>query len=332
MNSNKKVAACTGSTGQTASYLIEVLLNEGYEVYGLMRRSSSFSTGRIDHIYNHPNLHLVYGDLSDSLSIVDFVNKSKPDIFINAGAMSHVAVSFQNPEYTFDINATGTMRCLEAIRKYSPNTRFLQCSTSELFGSSPPPQNEQTPFRPRSPYSASKLAAWAATINYREAYNMFACNSISFNHESPRRGETFITRKITRGATRIKLRLQDKLVIGNSSARRDWLHAKDVAKAIYLMLAADKPEDYVIASGEMHSVQELIEMVFNKLDLDWKQYIEFDPKYLRPTEVDALCGDSTKIRTELGWKPEYNFEQLIDEMIFEDMKLAQKEKLIKDNS
>lgn len=329
--SNKRSIAITGISGQTGSYLGELFLNEGYNVYGLIRRTSSFSTGRIDHIYNNTNFHLIYGDLSDSLSIIDFINKAKPDLFINAAAMSHVKVSFDIPEYTFDINATGVIRCLEAIKNYSPHTRFLQCSTSELFGSTPPPQNEKTAFHPRSPYSCSKIAGFWATVNYREAYNLFACNSISFNHESPRRGETFVTRKLVRGFTRIKLGLQNELIIGNSSARRDWLHALDVSRAIYLILNADKPDDYVISSDEMHSVQEFIEIVANKLDLDWQKYIKFDPKYLRPTEVDALCGDSSKIRSELGWKPTYSFDDLINEMIESDLKLAQEEKLIKDN-
>lgn len=321
------VACLTGISGQTGSYLAELLLEKDYKVYGLIRRSSNFNTQRIDHIFNHPNLHLRYGDLADANSIANLIEEAQPKLFINAGAQSHVKVSFDIPAYTFDINATGTIRCLEAIRKYSSGTKFLQCSTSELFGSSPPPQNENTPFYPRSPYGAAKIGAYWATVNYREAYGLFACNSISFNHESPRRAETFVTRKITRAATRIKLGLQDRLVLGNLKSKRDWSHAKDITNAIYLMLMADSPNDYVISSGEMHTIQEFVELVFERLDLDWKQYVETDPKYLRPSEVDALCGDSTKIRTELGWEPEYNFKALINEMVDSDMELAVRELL-----
>ena len=327
---NEKNVAITGINGQTGSYLAELFLNRGYTVYGLIRRSSTFTTDRIDHIYDNPNLHLVYGDLSDSSSIVSFITISKPTLFINAGAQSHVKVSFDIPIYTFDIDATGVIRCLEAIRIHSPQTRFLQCSTSELFGSSPPPQNESTPFHPRSPYGSAKIAGYWATVNYREAYGLFACNSISFNHEGPRRHETFVTRKITRAAAKIKLGLQDKLVLGNLDAKRDWSHAADIADAMHLILTANAPDDYVISSDEMHSVREFVEIVFDKLDLDWKKYVEFDKRYLRPSEVDALCGDSSKIRTKLGWNPKYNFERLIDEMVKCDLELARKDKIVKD--
>jgi len=322
-----KKACITGITGQTGSYLAEILLEKGYEVHGLLRRSSSFNTGRIDHIYD--DLHLTYGDLSDYGSITNWVIKTTPDIFVNCGAQSHVRVSFDIPEYTVDIGATGVIRCLEALANFSPGTHFVQCSTSELWGSSPPPQNENTPFHPRSPYAVAKIAGYWGTVNYRESGKLFAANSISLNHESKRRGETFVTRKITRAATRIKLGLQDKLVLGNLDAKRDWNHAKDVANAIYLMATAPAPDDWVVASGEMHSVRDFLELVFAKLDLDWTQYVEFDPKYLRPTEVDALCGDSTKIRTRLGWTPEYTFDQLVDEMIEHDLGLANTEKKLR---
>lgn len=326
------VACITGITGQTGSYLAELLLNKGYKVYGLKRRSSSFNTERLDHVYQdkHVNdrLELIYGDLADYSSLVSLLGDTKPSLFFNMGAMSHVRVSFDIPEYTMDVTGTGVMRCLEAIRKVSPQTRFLQASSSEMFGAEPPPQHEKTPFHPRSPYAVAKVAGYYATINYREAYGMFATNAISFNKESPRRGETFVTRKITRAATRIKLGLQNKLYLGNLSAKRDWHHAQDAAKAMIMMLEANEPDDYCIAAGEMHSVQEFVELVFTKLDLDWKQYVEIDPKYFRPSEVDALCGDSTKLRTKLGWAPQYTFDQLVDEMISCDMKLAVNEKLI----
>ena len=322
-------ACITGITGQTGSYLAELLLEKGYEVHGLIRRASSFNTGRIDHIFDR--LHLTYGDLSDYSSISSWVSDLIPELFLNTGAMSHVKISFDIPEYTMDIGATGVIRCLEALRRNSPYTRFLQCSSSELFGSNSPPQNENTPFHPRSPYGAAKIAAYWATVNYREAYGMFAVNSISFNHESVRRSENFVTRKITRGATRIKMGLQEKLVLGNLDAKRDWSHAKDVARAMLMMLDAENPEDWVVSSGENHSVKEFAEMVFDKLKLDWKKYISINKRYFRPSEVDALQGDSTKIRTKLGWKPEYSFEQLVDEMIAHDLKLARDEKILKNS-
>jgi len=321
-----KTACITGITGQTGSYLADLLVDEGYEVHGLVRRTSSFNTGRIDHIYD--KLHLTYGDLADYSSLTNWIGDLKPDLLFNMGAMSHVRVSFDVPEFTMDVTGTSVMRILEAIRKTSPKTRFLTASTSELFGSTPPPQNETTPFHPRSPYAVAKLAGYWATINYREAYDLFATNAIMFNTESVRRGETFVTRKITRAATRIKLGLQDKLVLGNCSAKRDWNHNKDTVRGMLMMLTADEPDDYVLASGEMHSVQEFLELVFAKLDLDWKQYVEIDERYYRPTEVDALCGDSTKIRTKLGWEPQYTFTDLVNEMVEHDLELARKEKLI----
>lgn len=328
-----KTACITGITGQTGSYLCDLLLDQGYQVYGLKRRSSSFNTERIDHVYtddhSHNMLEMAFGDLSDYSSLSSWIGDIKPDLLFNMAAQSHVRVSFDIPEYTMDITGTGVIRALEAIRKCSPKTRFLTASSSEMFGSSIPPQNELTRFQPRSPYAVAKVAGYHATVNYREAYGLHACNAISFNHESSRRGETFVTRKITRAATRIKLGLQKKLYLGNLDAKRDWSHAADVADAMVRIITAPVADDYVIASGEMHSVREFAELVFAKLALNYSDYIEFNPAYLRPSEVDALCGDPTKIMTNLGWKPQYNFEQLIDEMVESDMKLAEKEKILK---
>lgn len=324
-----KTACITGITGQTGSYLCDMLLSKGYKVYGLKRRSSSFNTDRIDHLGG--KINLTYGDLADYSSVSSWIGDIKPDLFFNMGAQSHVRVSFDIPEYTMDITGTGVLRVLEAIRKNSPHTRFLTASSSEMFGSTPPPQNEATPFHPRSPYGVAKVAGYYMTINYREAYGLHACNAISFNHESPRRGETFVTRKITRAATRIKLGLQDKLYLGNLDAKRDWSHAADVAEAMYKIITAPSPDDYVVSSGEMHSVEEFARMVFDKLNLNYEDYIELDEHYLRPSEVDALCGDSSKLINNLGWQPKYNFEQLVDEMIEYDMELAKKEKLIADH-
>ncbi len=331
-----KTAVITGITGQTGSYLSEILLDEGYKVYGLRRRSSTFNTERIDHVLEDPHvdsrLELIYGDLSDASSIISLVSDVKPDLFFNTAAQSHVRVSFEIPEYTFDINSTGTIRCLEAIRRFSPGTRFVQSSTSELYGSTPAPQNESTPFHPRSPYAASKIAAYWATINYREAYGIHASNAVSHNHESSRRGGTFVTKKITQAAARIKYGLQDKLYLGNLEARRDWSYAKDIAKAQYLMATTDLPaDDYVVGSGESHSVQEFLEIVFEKVGLEIKDYVEFDPRYLRPSEVDHLEADPAKIKRVLGWKPEYSFIELVDEMIEYDLEMAKKEKLLLEN-
>jgi GDPmannose 4,6-dehydratase len=328
-------ACITGITGQTGSYLCDLLLAKGYKVYGLKRRSSSFNTERIDHVYTNPNvaknLNLTYGDLADYSSLAQWIGDIKPDLFFNMGAQSHVRVSFDVPEYTLDITGNSVLRVLECIRRSSPKTQFLTASSSEMFGASPPPQNEQTLFHPRSPYGIAKVAGYFLTVNYREAYGIHASNAISFNHESPRRGETFVTKKITRAATRIKLGLQNKLYLGNLSAQRDWSHAADIAEAMYKIVTAPPAGDYVVASGEMHSVEEFAKLVFSKLELDYTQYVDFDPRLTRPAEVDALCGDSSKIRKELGWEPKYTFEALIDEMIEYDMALARKEKLIEDN-
>lgn len=326
-----KSCIISGISGQIGSYLCELLLSKGYKVYGIKRRSSSLNTERIDHLYDNPNLKLIYGDLSDYSSLSTLISDVKPDLFFNLAAMSHVKVSFEIPEYTFDVTGTGVIRILEAIRKHSPNTRFLTASSSEMFGSEPAPQSELTRFHPRSPYAVAKVAGYYATINYREAYNLFAVNSINFNTESPRRGPTFVTKKTTTAAVRCKLGLQDKLYLGNLKAKRDWSHAKDVADAMYKIITAPTPDDYVVSSGEMRSIEEFVDIVFNKLGMNYKDYVEFDPRLLRPTEVDALCGDSSKLRNALGWKPKYTFDMLIDEMIESDMKLAINEKLIKDN-
>lgn len=330
-----KTACITGITGQTGSYLCDLLLNHNYKVYGLKRRSSSLNTERLNHVYTDPhldkNLELIYGDLSDYSSLSGLVGSIKPDLFFNMAAQSHVRVSFDIPEYTMDITGTGVIRILEAIRKNSPKTKFLTASSSEMFGSSPPPQNELTRFQPRSPYGVAKVAGYYATINYREAYGLHACNAVSFNHESSRRGETFVTRKITMAATRIKLGLQHKLYLGNLDAQRDWSHASDVAEAMFKIIQAPTADDYVIASGEMHSVREFAKIVFDKLGMDYLDYVEFDERYLRPSEVDALCGDASKLKTNLEWSPKYTFDMLIDEMIAGDLELARREKVIRDN-
>jgi GDPmannose 4,6-dehydratase len=327
-----QTACITGITGQTGSYLADLLLDKGYYIYGLKRRSSLLNTSRIDHLYTDPHkngrLELEYGDLSDYSSLSSWIGDIKPDLFFNMAAMSHVKVSFEIPEYSMDITGTGVIRILEAIRKNSPKTHFLQASSSEMFGNSPPPQNENTKFLPCSPYAVAKTSGYYATVNYREAYKLFTCNAISFNHEGPRRGETFVSRKITMAAARIKLGLQEKLYLGNLKAKRDWSHAADVATAMYLIITAPRADDYIVASGEMHSVEEFVNIVFDKLGLDHKKHVETDSRYMRPSEVDALCGDSSKIRHNLGWSPQYSFEQLIDEMIASDMKLAENEKLL----
>jgi len=330
-----KKALLTGITGQDRSYLTEFLLNKGYEVHGLIRRSSTFNTERIDHLYHDyhdpdARLFLHYGDLSVSAQLMDLLHSIKPDEIYNLGAQSHVRVSFDMPEYTGDVTALGTLRILEAIRKTGIETKFYQASSSEMFGAAPPPQNEKTVFQPRSPYAAAKVYAYYIVQNYRDAYGIFAANGILFNHESPRRGETFVTRKITRAATQIKLGLKDKLFLGNLEAKRDWGFAGDYVEAMWLMLQQEKPDDFVIATGETHSVREFAEMVFSKLNLDYKKYVEIDKRYFRPTEVDALLGDSTKARKILGWQPRISFEQLVDMMIASDMEMAQKEKTLFD--
>lgn len=337
--SGKKRALITGITGQDGSYLVELLLDKGYEVHGIIRRASSFNTERIDHLYRDPHepdvrLFLHYGDLADGTALRRILEKVTPDEVYNLGAQSHVKVSFDEPEYTVDVGALGSLRMLEAIRDYRDRTghdvRFYQASSSEMFGATPPPQNETTLFHPRSPYACAKVYSYWQTVNYRESYGLFACNGILFNHESERRGETFVTRKITRAATRIKLGLQDKLRLGNLAARRDWGHAADYVRAMWMMLQADEPDDYVVATGRQYSVQEFADSVFDKLYLDPQEFIEVDPRYFRPAEVDSLCGDATKIHQKLGWQPEISFERMIDRMITHDMELARQEKTLRD--
>jgi GDPmannose 4,6-dehydratase len=330
-----KTAFITGITGQDGSYLAELLLEKGYAVHGLIRRASTFNTDRIDHLYKdfhdpEARVFLHYGDLSVSGQITDLLHDIKPDEIYHLGAQSHVRVSFDIPEYTGDITGLGTLRLLEAIRKTDIKTRFYQASSSEMFGAAPPPQSETTPFQPQSPYAAAKVYAYYIAKNYREAYKIFACNGILFNHESPRRGETFVTRKITRAATRIKLGMQKKLYLGNLEAKRDWGYAGDYVEAMWLMLQQEKPDDYAIATGETHSVREFVEKVFAKLDMDYHDYVEIDPKYFRPTEVDVLLGDSTKAQKALGWKPKVAFEKLVEMMIATDMEMANKEKTLLD--
>jgi GDPmannose 4,6-dehydratase len=321
-----KKALITGITGQDGSYLTELLLGKGYEVYGIIRRASTFNTERIDHIYQDPHergrrLHLVYGDLNDASSLNKILRDVEPDEIYNLGAQSHVRVSFDIPEYTAEVGGLGTLRLLEAIRETGLHkTRFYQASSSELFGKAQEvPQRETTPFYPRSPYGVAKLYAYWITVNYRESYGLFACNGILFNHESQRRGETFVTRKITRAAASIKLGLQDKLYLGNLEAKRDWGHAKDFVTAMWLMLQQDEPDDYVIATGETHSVREFLDEAFGHLDLDWKQYVEIDQRYFRPAEVDLLIGDASKARRKLGWEPKITFKELAGMMVDADL-------------
>ena len=330
-----KKTLITGITGQDGSYLAEFLLNKGYEVHGLIRRSSTFNTGRIDHLYKdmhdpEARMYLHYGDLSVSAHLTNLLSDIKPDEIYHLGAQSHVRVSFDTPEYTGDITGLGTIRLLEAIRKTGIRAKFYQASSSEMFGAAPPPQSELTPFQPQSPYAAAKVYSYYVVKNYREAYNIFACNGILFNHESPRRGETFVTRKITRAAARIKLGLQKKLYLGNLDAKRDWGFAGDYVEVMWMMLQQDKPDDFAIATGETHSVREFVERVFEKLDLDYRRYVEIDERYFRPTEVDVLLGDSTKAQETLGWKPKTNFDQLINMMVKTDLELAEKEKVLHD--
>jgi GDPmannose 4,6-dehydratase len=330
-----KKAFLTGITGQDGSYLAELLLNKGYEVHGLIRRSSSFNTERIDHLYHDfhtpdTRLFLHYGDLSVSGQLMDLLHSVQPDEIYHLGAQSHVRVSFDMPEYTGDVTGLGTLRILEAIHKTGIKTKFYQASSSEMFGAASPPQSEKTIFQPRSPYAAAKVYAYYIVQNYRDAYGIFATNGILFNHESPRRGETFVTRKITRAATQIKLGLKDKLFLGNLEAKRDWGFAGDFVEAMWLMLQQDKPDDFVIATGETHSVREFAEKVFTKLDLDYNEFVSVDPRYFRPTEVDVLLGDASKAKKALGWKPKITFDALIDMMIATDMELAKKEKTLLD--
>ena len=332
-------ALLTGITGQDGSYLTEHLLALGYEVHGIIRRSSSFNTERIDHLYVDPHkpdarMFLHYGDLSDGAGLRRILEEVQPHEIYNLGAQSHVGVSFQQPEYTCDVDGLGTLRLLEAVREYQLRTgseaRFYQAGTSEMFGASPPPQNESTRFYPRSPYAAAKVMSYHLVRNYREAYGLFASNGILFNHESERRGETFVTRKITRAATRIKLGLQEKLYLGNLDARRDWGHASDYVAAMHLMLQAEEPDDFVVATGTSHSVREFVELVFASLDLEWQEYVETDPRYFRPTEVNALCGDPSKAQEKLGWRPTITIEELVARMTAHDLELARQERTLHD--
>jgi len=319
-----KKALITGITGQDGSYLAEFLLSKGYEVHGLIRRSSTFNTGRIDHIYVDPHeagtkLFLHYGDLNDGGQLSNIIYNIQPDEIYHLGAQSHVRVSFDMPEYTGDITALGTTRLLEAIRRSGIKTRFYQASSSEMFGDAPAPQGEETPFRPRSPYAVAKVYAYWMVRNYREGYGMFAANGILFNHESPRRGETFVTRKITRAIARIKAGLQSKLFLGNLEAKRDWGYAPDYVEAMWLMLQQDEPDDFVIGTGESHSVKEFLGEAFSYAGLDWKEHVEIDPRYFRPTEVEFLLSDPSKARGRLGWKPRINFKDLVKIMVDYDM-------------
>jgi len=326
-----KRALITGITGQDGSYLTELLLEKGYEVYGIIRRSSSFNTERLDHLYQDPHepetrLRLVYGDLNDSSSLNTILRRVQPDEIYNLGAQSHVRVSFDVPEYTAEVTGVGVVRILEAIREAGIRPRFYQASSSEIFGRvAEVPQTEKTPFYPRSPYGCAKAYGYYITVNYRESYNLFACNGVLFNHESQRRGETFVSRKITRAATRIKLGLQDKLFLGNLDARRDWGHAIDYVNAMWLMIQADEPDDYVIATGESHSVREFLDKAFGYLDLDWKDHVDIDPRYYRPAEVDVLLGDAGKARRVLGWEPTISFTDLVRLMVDHDLELATQE-------
>ena len=318
-----KKALITGITGQDGSYLAEFLLDRGYEVHGVKRRSSSFNTGRVDHIYEdahegNSSFFLHYSDLTDASSLATVLAEVEPDEIYNLGAQSHVKVSFEIPEYTSDVVATGTLRLLEAIRRTGLKSRFYQASSSEMYGSTAPPQSETTVFHPRSPYACTKVFAHNITVNYRESYNLHASCGILFNHESPRRGETFVTRKITRAVARIKLGLQDKLYLGNLDARRDWGYAPDYVRAMWLMLQQDEPGDCVIGTGEAHSVREFAEFAFAAAGLDWREYVEVDPRYFRPAEVDYLLADASKARRVLGWEPTVSFEEIVRIMVESD--------------
>jgi GDPmannose 4,6-dehydratase len=320
-----KRALITGITGQDGSYLAELLLNKGYEVHGIIRRASTFNTDRIDALYRDPHvngvrLFLHYGDIADSTNLIKLLYRLRPDEIYHLAAQSHVRVSFDIPEYTGDVTALGTIRILEAIRETGVPSRFYQASSSEMFGKAQEmPQRETTPFYPRSPYAAAKVYAYWVTVNYRESYGLYACNGILFNHESPRRGETFVTRKITRGVAAIKAGLQDKLYLGNLDARRDWGYAPEYVEAMWLMLQQDAPDDYVIATGETHSVREFLEEAFAYAGLDWQRHVEINPRYFRPTEVDLLIGDPSKARAKLGWKPTTGFRDLVRLMVDADV-------------
>jgi GDPmannose 4,6-dehydratase len=326
-----KKALITGITGQDGSYLAELLLAKGYEVHGIIRRASTFNTGRIDHLYQDPHLQgtrlfLHYGDLSDSVALTRLLYKVCPDEIYHLGAQSHVRVSFDTAEYTADVTGLGTIRILEAIRESQVNAKFYQASSSEMFGRAEEiPQTEKTRFHPRSPYGCAKVFAYWATVNYRESYGLFACNGILFNHESPRRGETFVTRKITRAVARIKAGLQNTLYLGNLDAKRDWGYAPEYVEAMWLMLQHDEPEDFVIATGESHSVREFVEEAFACAGFDWQDFVRTDPKYYRPAEVDLLIGDASKAHRLLGWRPQTKFHQLVKLMVDADIALLDDE-------
>lgn len=332
-------ALITGITGQDGSYLTEFLLQKGYEVHGLVRRASVFNTDRIDHLYRDPHdpeaqMFLHYGDFTDATGLRRVLQRVMPEEIYHLGAQSHVKVSFEQPEYTGNVDGMGTLRLLETVRDIQETSgqliKFYQAGTSEMFGAAPAPQSESTPFYPRSPYAVAKVYAHWTTVNYREAYNLFAVNGILFNHESERRGETFVTRKITRAATRIKLGIQDKLYLGNLDAKRDWGHAEDYVETMWLMLQQEKPEDFVIATGEAYSVRQFAERVFNYLELDWESYVEVDPYYFRPTEVEVLQGDATKAREKLDWRPRVGIDELVRRMVDHDLELARQEKTLMD--
>jgi GDPmannose 4,6-dehydratase len=334
-----KRALITGITGQDGSYLVELLLSKGYEVHGIVRRASSFNTDRLDHLYQDPHepdrtLILHYGDLSDATVLRRILERAQPEEVYNLGAQSHVKVSFEEPEYTADVVGVGTLRLLESLRDHQEWTgrqvRFYQAGSSEMYGAAPPPQNEDTPFYPRSPYAVSKVAAHWYAVNYREAYDLFVCNGILFNHESPRRGETFVTRKVTRAVGRIAEGLQAELFLGNLEAKRDWGFAGDYVEAMWLMLQQDEPDDYVVATGEAYSVRELVETAFGQVGLDWEQYVRIDPRYFRPTEVDFLQGDPSKAMRQLGWKPRVGFRDLVGVMVRHDLELARQERTLRD--
>ena len=334
-----RVALITGITGQDGSYLAELLLGKGYEVHGIIRRASTFNTDRIDHLYRDPHesgarMFLHYGDLTDGTGLRRILEKVHPDEVYNLGAQSHVKVSFDQPEYTADVVAMGTLRLLDAIRDYmhisGNQVRFYQAGSSEMYGAAPAPQGLDTPFQPRSPYAVSKLAAHLYCMNYREAYGMFIVNGILFNHESEERGETFVTRKITRAIGRIKHGLQDMLYLGNLDSQRDWGYAPDYVEAMWLMLQQDEPDNYVVATGEAYSVRQFVELAFSMVGMDWKQYVTIDPRYFRPTEVDYLLGDASVTREKLGWAPKVGFEELVQRMVDHDMELAAQEKTLRD--
>ncbi|MFY1627696.1 GDP-mannose 4,6-dehydratase [Micromonospora sp. WMMD735] len=327
-----RVALISGTTGQDGSYLSEFLLDKGYTVHGIKRRSSSFNTERIDRVDVHPRdgearLFLHYSDLSDPASLTALIRDVRPDEIYNLGAQSHVRVSFDVPGYTADVTGLGALRMLEAARAADVDCRFYQASSSEMFGSAPPPQREQTPFHPRSPYACAKVYAYWTTVNYRESWDMFCVNGILFNHESPRRGENFVTRKITRAVARIEAGIQDKLYLGNLDAVRDWGYAPEYVEAMWLSLQQDTPDDYVVATGEGHSVREFVEAAFDRVGLDWRRYVEIDPRYFRPAEVDALVGDYTKARRRLGWAPKTLFGDLVRIMVDADRQLLEDERM-----